>query len=420
MSTLAGGNSRRVSRPHWGGFSAPLPAAALASRLLVLTAAVLGATLTHRVADWQHGDPQHLTLKLGALGNVLAAAAVRWDSVHYLAIAQHGYATAPNVPFFPLYPLIIRGLTPVTGSYVVSGIVVSACAFAAALTLLFQLVTDELGQRVATATVLLVAFSPVSLFFTAVYTESLFLAFSLGAFLLARRGRFGLAGLAAAGATLTHVEGVLLIAPLAILYWQDQRDWLRPRRSVAHARRLAVGAMPLLLPVAALAAFLLYLHSQGFGWLAPFSDERYYAHHFTGPVVGIAQGASAGVSGLAQIVSGMVTGAPGGLASRQQAFLNFLSLVVLVICVVTLVIAWRRLPKAYAVYGALSLLTCVSSPVRGAPLTSLDRYALVLFPLWIAAAAWLDERRLMRPAVAFNMALMLVFSFEFARWVFIG
>lgn len=420
MSTLAGGNSKRISRPRWVGLAVPLPVAVLASRLLVLAAAVLGATLTHRVADWQHGDTQHLTLKLGALGNVLAAAAVRWDSVHYLAIAQHGYRTPPNNPFFPLYPLMIRGLALITSSYVIGGVLVSACAFAAALVLLFHLVRDELGRRVADATVLLVAFSPLSVFFTAVYTESLFLALSLGCFLLARRGRFGLAGVTAAAAALTHVEGVLLIVPLALLYWQDRPTSARLIVRTARARSVAVGALPLLLPLPALAGFLLYLHSRGFGWLAPFSDERSYGHHFTGPVLGVVQGAGAGVSGLTQILSGIVTGAPGGLASRQQAFLNFVALVVLAICIATLVVTWRRLPKAYAVYAALCLLACVSSPVAGRPLTSLDRYVLVIFPLWIAAAAWLDERALLRPVLVGCAVLMLVFSFEFARWTFLG
>jgi hypothetical protein len=31
----------------------------------------------------------------GAIGNVLAAPAVRWDAIHYLGIVQHGHSTAP-------------------------------------------------------------------------------------------------------------------------------------------------------------------------------------------------------------------------------------------------------------------------------------------------------------------------------------
>lgn len=420
MSTLTSETSPPVLGSLRARLRLPLPSAVLLSRLLVLTGAVAGATLANRVADWQHGDPQHLTLKLGWLGNVLASASVRWDSIHYLAIAQHGYTTPPNAVFFPLYPLLTRALAYVTQSYVISGVCISAGAFAVSMLLLHRLTSEELGDRVADATVLLLAFSPLSLFFTAVYTESLFLALSLAAFLLARRTHFGWAGVAAAGATLTHVEGVLLIAPLAILYWQDQHGSWPARASAVRAGRAMPGAMSLLLPLLALSGFLLYLHSHGFGWLAPSTDERYYGHHFSGPLAGAAQSIRAGIDGLANMVAGVAAGSPGGLSTRQQAFLDVVDLAVLAICVAALVAAWRRLPKAYGVYAVICLVTCLSSPVSGAPLTSLDRYGLILFPLWIVAAAWLLERRLLRAALFVNATLMCIFSFEFARWVFLG
>jgi Mannosyltransferase (PIG-V) len=420
MSTLTGNTTEPLAGARGRRLPLPLPLWAVASRLLVLAGAVVGAS-THRVASWQLADPLRLTLKLGSVGNVLASAGVRWDSLHYLAIAQHGYNTPSNTVFFPLYPLLIRTFAWVTSSYVVAGMLVSVAAFVVALLLLHQLAREELGDRVADATVLLLVFSPVSLFFTAIYTESLFLALSLATFLLARRGRLGWASVAAAGATLTHIEGLLLIAPLAIFYWHDQRETLRTRQpSVPQARLAATRALPLFLPLFALAGFLSYLHSRGYGWLAPSTDERYYNHHFTGPVVGIVRGVSAGIGGLTHLLAGIVSGSPGSLISRQNAFENLIYLVVLAICAATLVVAWRRLPKAYSVYSGLCLLTCISSPVTGQPLTSLDRYVLVLFPLWMVAAKWLSERRLLRATLTFDAALLFVFSLQFARWAFIG
>ncbi len=84
--------------------------------------------------------------------------------------------------------------------------------------LLHRLTREELGPRAADATVLLLSFAPLSPFFTAVYTESLFLALSVGAFYLARRQRFVLASVVATAATLTRVPGILLVAPLGIMY----------------------------------------------------------------------------------------------------------------------------------------------------------------------------------------------------------
>ena len=71
----------------------------------------------------------------------------------------------------------------------------------------------------------------------AVYTESLFLALSVGAFYLARRQRFAWACVTAAAAALTHVEGVLLVAPLAYMYWRDRGRPLVLRRALVVARR---------------------------------------------------------------------------------------------------------------------------------------------------------------------------------------
>lgn len=144
---------------------------------------------------------------------------MRWDSLHYLAIAQHGYSTLANTVFFPLYPALIAALAALTGSFIIAGEVINTIAFCCGIAPVAP--RDECGDRVADATVLLLAFSPVSLFFTALDTESLFLPLALGTFMLARRGQLGWTCVSA-GAALTHAEGVLLIAPLAIFHWQQR------------------------------------------------------------------------------------------------------------------------------------------------------------------------------------------------------
>jgi hypothetical protein len=64
-------------------------------------------------------------LHLGTFGNVLAAASVRFDSCYYLNIARHGYGKTTGAPvFFPLYPLLIRALSYLTGSEALAGIAI--------------------------------------------------------------------------------------------------------------------------------------------------------------------------------------------------------------------------------------------------------------------------------------------------------
>ncbi|HEV2061475.1 MAG TPA: mannosyltransferase family protein, partial [Solirubrobacteraceae bacterium] len=126
-------------------------------------------------------DPQGLTDGAGPLA--------RWDSVWFLEIARDGYDRAHDAAFFPLYPLLVR----LGGGSVLAGAVLSLACFAAALWLLHRLVALDFGERVARLCVLLVAVFPGAFFFSAVYSESLFLLLSVAAVYGARTGRWELA-----------------------------------------------------------------------------------------------------------------------------------------------------------------------------------------------------------------------------------
>ncbi len=90
----------------------------------------------------------------GALADALLQPLARWDAVWYLRIADSGYAGSDaRAAFFPLYPLLVRGLaTPfgaAPGALLAAAYVVSLGAFLVALTLLHRLVALELGRPLA-------------------------------------------------------------------------------------------------------------------------------------------------------------------------------------------------------------------------------------------------------------------------------
>jgi hypothetical protein len=194
----------------------------LVSRLLVWTVGILAAWLRHHQA--RPFDPTGLTAGLGHTANIIAAPAVRWDAIWYLSIAQHGYQhNTALADFFPLYPLLIRLLSWSPASAVVAGVLISLVAFWVGLELVYRLVEWDFGARAATATVWQLALFPMSLFFSAVYTESLFLALSAGCIYLARRERWLWAGVLGGFASATRSIGVLLVVPLVVLYVQRLR-----------------------------------------------------------------------------------------------------------------------------------------------------------------------------------------------------
>jgi Mannosyltransferase (PIG-V) len=387
----------------------PVPLRAfVVSRLIVVGAGVAGALAAPRRAGWATFDPSRISASLGAVGNVLAAPAVRWDSIHYLAIAEHGYAQAGDTVFFPLYPLLVRALGYTIGSDPLAGIVTSALSFAVALTLLHRLTKLELGPQAADVAVWLLALAPLSFFFTAVYTESLFLALSVGAVYAARRDRWALAAALGGLAAVTRVPGVLLVIPLAVIYLEAHR---------LPGRRLA---SILVLP-AALGCYLGYLAARGFGPLAPIVQQTggQHNHNLTGPITTVfaaVRTAAAGVRwlDLVHIYRPTLDG-PFSPGTESIVLLGALA-----IAVSALVATVRRLPLAYGAYAVAALLVCTWSPVDGQPLKSVDRYTLTIFPLWMVAGAWIAERRLTRATLLMSAALLGFWSFQFATWAWVA
>jgi hypothetical protein len=383
---------------------ARLAAAVMLSRAVILAVGAIAWSGMHRYIGWATLDPSRSTVHFGALGNYLAAPTVRWDSVHYLAIAAHGYTSAKLTTFFPVYPLLIRLLSGVVGSAAVAGVLISLCSFAAALVLLHRLTALELGERAANATILLLAFAPGSFFFSAVYTESLFLALSVGSFYAARRERWALAGALGAIAAATRVTGVLLAIPLAVMYLARHR---RPGRALAWIAMVPAG----------LAAYMGFLALRGFGAMAPFAQESAYHRLSGGPVRMVILAVQWAASALGGIASGTDAVYQDGLTVSAQ------SVWLLVVLVGSLLALWavrRRLPLAYGLYAAAALAVCLWTPFRDQPLVSFDRYAMTIFPLAMAAGAWLAERRLRWPVLAAAAAMLVICTSQFATWGFVG
>src|SRR5207248_6926983 len=105
------------------------------------------------------------------------------------------------------YPLVARAAGWVVGSAVLGSLLVAVAALAVALYLLRRLVVLDAGERYARGALLVTALFPTAFFFSAIYTESLFLALTVAAFYAARRQRWALAGLCGGLAAATRNTG---------------------------------------------------------------------------------------------------------------------------------------------------------------------------------------------------------------------
>jgi 4-amino-4-deoxy-L-arabinose transferase-like glycosyltransferase len=328
----------------------------------------------------------------------------RWDGGWFTHIARDGYTDPKTTTaFFPAYPLLVRATGWLLGGHdVLAGVIVSLCASAVAFVLLFELARELVGEAAALRTLLYLALFPAALFLGAVYSESLYLLFAVGAFLAATRGRFAWAGLAAGLAILTRPTGVMLLPALALLAWR------------ATSRTGAYARLAIALPIAS--AWPLWLWAT-FGHPFEFLGAERNAWHrhlsHAGPFGGAWKGLVAGWNAVLQFVAGG-NHFPGTDDALQTAGINLESLAAAIFVVVLGVVAWRRLGAAYGLFVLASIALPLSSPTAVFPLLSMPRFVLGVFPVFIALGSIAGGPRANAAVIG---VFAMILGLDLARWV---
>jgi hypothetical protein len=318
----------------------------------------------------------------------------RWDSVFFLRIAEHGYDHA-SAAFAPLYPALVWLVGHMFfGHYVLAGIVVSLAASLGSFVLLYRIAEERLGDAGAYRTVVYLAVFPMALFLQAVYSESLFLLLTLGAFALAERRRFGAAGIVAGLAILTRIVGVALLPALALLAWR-QRDRVR-----------ALAGVALAVPVAAIYPLVLWQQIDD-PWAFVHAEDRWHRHFsHAGPLGGI--------------WDALTHWTPSGAGVNHAIAENAEALAFLVLFVVLTVIVWRRFGAAYGLFAAVSLAIPLSYPSSRWPLLSLPRFGLVVFPFFLALAVLGGRPRVHTAIVACSALFLGIAVTQWALWQWVA
>jgi Gpi18-like mannosyltransferase len=316
----------------------------------------------------------------------------RWDATHYLALAKDGYQASGDqlvsLVFFPLYPWLVRGVAWAVSDYVTAAFVVSGIASIATGLLLRQLVRCDESDEVARNAVWFLFIFPTSFFLHVPYTESLFLALTLGCFLAARKERWELAGLLGAAACLTRVNGLVLVPALAteigLRFWTRRRiDW----------RWLWLALVPL--------GFLAYL------WLNHKVTGDYFA--FTKIMK------EHWYKKIASPWVGVHDVWLRSLGANVNEGLNELMAVVLIsFCTVW---SWMRLRPSYSVWITFNWLLINST----AFVLSVPRYTLTLFPVFMLFAIACTGRRIWFAMVSvWSLLYLALYTGRFAQgfWAF--
>ena len=302
----------------------------------------------------------------------------RWDEGIFLSIAQHWYfapGTDPrHVAFFPGFPVAVWVMHLVVWNWVAAGLAVSAVAGAVAMVALGRLAAREVAapespearQAAANAT-LFFALAPAAVFLAAGYSESLFAAFAFSAWAAARRDRWALAVVLAAGASTVRVNGLFLAAAIVVeflLAGPTRRRWRQ--------------APLLLVPAVPVAAYVLYLHRDTGDWMAwQHAQAAGWFRTFQSPKAAWDQTWRA---------------AFGATQAGHTAWVFQLELVAVVVglALTALLLFKRRWPEA--LYVALSLLALGTTTW----FMSVPRAMLLWWPLWTMLGAWAVKHPMVR------------------------
>ena len=279
----------------------------------------------------------------------------RWDSLHYLKLAEFGYSNADPMKawLYPLFPWTVRVVAEVTRDYLVAAFVVSGLACAATAVLLRRLVARDYGQAVAQRAVWFFLIFPTAYFLHIGYTESLFLAFLLASLLSARNERWWMAGLFGALCWMTRPNGIILLPTLAIeaahQFWETRR-WQWPWLWIA------------LVPAGFGVYLLLNLKIAGDAFA--FLPMREQLFHMSGawPWIGM----------LSAYRNQLQAPTAATMVGTQEFFFACLGL----FCAI---VSWIRLRPMHAVWITGSWLLVTSATF----LVSEPRYALTLYPIFI-------------------------------------
>ena len=306
--------------------------------------------------------------------NELVNLQARWDTDFYHQIATVGYRWDPsaflhqNVVFFPLYPLLMRwGGALLGGHPLLAGTVISLAAFAGAIALLYRMAVLELGEEKAWPVILLVSTYPFALFYSVVYTESLFLFLTVGAFYAMRRRYLLLAALAGLAAGLTRPNGFWLAVPLL---------WLATRGAEGRGGRGGrdvPAILAALAPLAGVAIFSAYLSVRFGDALAWMHGQAAWGMPLLGR--GPAPDPVRTAEDLRLKVSEVMVYA-GDIAAFFLAATSILPVA-------------RRVGAAYGLWIAINIFP----PVAAHLFISLGRFTSVLFPLFFWLALVVPRRR---------------------------
>jgi hypothetical protein len=336
----------------------------------------------------------------------------RWDATWYMQIARDGYRYDPrlgpdkqqSIVFFPLYPMLMRTLaaftTPDRGPTMTydqyseirqvhlawCGLLISLLAFVCALVVVYRWAELHAGTEAAAGTVVLLSTYPFAVYFSAPYTEAVFLLLGTAACYAFEKGRLPMAGAAALLAGLTRPNGIMLSLVLGILALAPLR-----RRERGWLSRTSGGLLVAATPAIGMLLYCSYIY-------------RLTGNPFAWVEAQAAWGRNFGATATHYAWSWRTIADEGVLAYIRAVPTEAVQVVAVGFSLALVWPVWRRVGAAYAVF----ILANVVPPMIQGGVLSLGRFTGTLFPQFLALALLVPPERRTNWIIAFAIGQGLI------------
>ena len=330
----------------------------------------------------------------------------QYDAAAYIDIAKNGYNTEymngyGNYNWFPMYPMMISGLAKIGISYALAAFIISNIAFLIAIYFLYLLLKTEFDGKKAYRTIFFILLFPTTFFFTAMYTESLFLMLIVLCYYFASKKNWLMAGVIGFFASLTRLQGVVLFVPILYMYLTDKEvivEKFRINKKKFKNIDWKLGYV-LLIPLG-LICFIIYDYFM-FGKALKFMEIPLFNRHLDWPFTGV-------IFEIRQLFL--------GVPLYLQGYIIFTLIIVGLFGLLT-VLSFKYLDPKYSLFVAINYII----PLCSNRLEAESRYYLILFPAFLALAIFEEEqtkkkKQWVRNSVNILLGLGVLLMVFFIAW----
>lgn len=287
----------------------------------------------------------------------------KWDGTYFLEIAKNGYSNKNYFAFFPAYPLLLGFFSKVSHQNVITmGILINIGCLMGSLILLKKLISMDYSKKITQEAIIYLLIFPTSFYLLAIYSESLFLFLSLGAFYFTRvflkkqEIRFLILGiLFAVFASATRLVGMALVIALWVEVFLINKDKVNNK----------LQWFTLLMP-AGLIVYLIFLYVQTGNSFYFLNSQQNWQRNLAVPVLSIFQS-----------IEGIVNNQIGSIRLTL-----LYDLLYTIFGIGIIIRSFRFLRTSYSVYA----LICILLPLFTTSLMSMSRFLIVIFPIFLTLA----------------------------------